>query len=282
MEGKPWTRVEVELIVRDYLAMLASELAGVRYNKAAHRRELKKLLPARSDQSIEFKHCNISAVLHEINLPPIIGYKRRGNYQELLSEVVQQAVLADVRLQQLAAADVERPTVVPEVENILSILKSREVKAKTPYSRVAEHAGPVIRLPTNYFEREARNRSLGLAGEQLVLNYERARLIHAGEERLAGKVEHTAIVQGDYAGYDILSFETNGAERLIEVKTSRYAEDTPFFVTRNELETSRQNASQYWLYRLFQFHRSPGLFSLRGSFPDLCELEPATFSARLR
>lgn len=58
-----WTRTEVQAIVDDYLFMLASELAGAPYNKAAYRRALKPLLNDRSDQSIEFKHCNISAAL---------------------------------------------------------------------------------------------------------------------------------------------------------------------------------------------------------------------------
>ena len=58
-----WFREEVEATVADYLAMLGAELAGVPYNKAMHRRELMKLLNNRSEQAIEFKHANISAVL---------------------------------------------------------------------------------------------------------------------------------------------------------------------------------------------------------------------------
>ena len=63
MSRDDWNRAEVEAIVADYLSMLASELAGTPYNKAAHRRALRPLLANRSEQSIEFKHANISAVL---------------------------------------------------------------------------------------------------------------------------------------------------------------------------------------------------------------------------
>ncbi len=40
---------------------------------------------------------------------------------------------------------------------------------------------------------------------------------------------------GDGAGYDIASFERDGRARLIEVKTTRGWERTPFHITCNEL-----------------------------------------------
>jgi hypothetical protein len=54
-----------------------------------------------------------------------------------------------------------------------------------------------------------------------VLNFGRARLIAAGKHALAERIEHTSHMHGDAAGFDILSFEASGAERLIEVKTSK-------------------------------------------------------------
>ena len=106
-------------------------------------------------------------------------------------------------------------------------------------------------------EREARNRSLGRSGELFVNNYEQARLIQAGSEGLAAKIEHTSKVRGDREGYDILSFEENGSERLIEVKTTKYGGETPFFVTRNEVAASERHAARYHLYRLFAFREAP-------------------------
>jgi hypothetical protein len=63
MAAEDWSRIEVELIVKDYLAMLSFELAGILYNKTRHREALLKKLPNRSNGSIEFKQGNISAVL---------------------------------------------------------------------------------------------------------------------------------------------------------------------------------------------------------------------------
>jgi len=146
-------------------------------------------------------------------------------------------------------------------------------------TKVAKPRRPVVRLTTNYVEREARNRSLGAAGELLALNYERARLIRAGHEGLAGRIEHTAKVRGDYEGYDILSFDENGTERLIEVKTTKYGRETPFFVSANEARTSAEHAPRYHLYRLFAFREAPGLYTLHGAIDHTCRLAAATYLA---
>lgn len=278
MSSTDWSRTEVEAIVDDYLSMLASELAGTPYNKTAHRQTLLPLLQGRSDSSIEFKHANISAALLDAGFPYINGYKPRFNYQSLLAEVLAERLDRAPDLLTLAAADADRPIVVPEVEDILAALTERP-KPRTEIHKVTEPTVPIIRLPTNYIEREARNRSLGSAGELFVLNFERARLIHAGKEPLAAKIEHTAKVRGDHAGYDILSFEASGAERLIEVKTTKYGVDTPFFVTRNEVATSERHAEQYQLYRLFAFRETPRLYTLPGAIGNTCRLSAATFLA---
>ena len=85
---------------------------------------------------------------------------------------------------------------------------------------------------------EARNGALGLAGEQLVVRYEQERLSRAGHDRLAGKIVHTSAVESDSRGFDIISYETDGRERLIEVKTTRFGALTPFFASRNEVDVS--------------------------------------------
>jgi Protein NO VEIN, C-terminal len=42
---------------------------------------------------------------------------------------------------------------------------------------------------------------------------------------------------------------SRGRERLVEVKTTAYGRETPFFVTRNEVEVSGKQDDQYFLYR---------------------------------
>ena len=122
MSSSDWSRGEVEAIVDDYLSMLASELAGTTYNKTAHRRALRPLLNGRSEQSIEFKHCNVSAALLDAGFPYIAGYKPRSNYQLLLTVVLDERMARATKLHEVAAADADRPMVVPEVEDILASL----------------------------------------------------------------------------------------------------------------------------------------------------------------
>jgi hypothetical protein len=281
MSGSDWSKQEVEVIVNDYLSMLAAELAGTPYNKTAHRRALLPLLNGRSEQSIEFKHANISAALLDAGFPYIAGYKPRSNYQTLLAEVLAERMDGATELQDVAAADADRPMVVPEVEDILAVLTSAP-KPAAEVHRTIEPVRPVVRLTTNYVEREARNRSLGAAGELFVINYERARLISLGKEPLAARIEHTSKVRGDHEGYDILSYDENGAERLIEVKTTKYGSDTPFFVSRNEVTTSERRAACYNIYRLYSFRQAPRLYTLPGAISQSCQLSAASFLARPR
>ena len=280
-KSQDWSRQEVEAIVGDYLSMLASELSGTPYNKAEHRRRLRQVLQNRSDPSIEFKHANISAALLDAGFPYISGYKPRSNYQGLIAEILGLRLEMQSALQELAAVDADRPIVVPEVDDILAVLTeppSRDGLLPTGQ----DFSSNRMTLVTDYFQREARNRSLGSAGELFTLNYERARLIHAGKENLASRIEHTSQLRGDGAGYDVLSFEESGRERLIEVKTTKYGAETPFFVSKNEVSVSEQEADKYHVYRLFSFRESPRLYTLPGSIEKSCSLIPSTFLAASR
>ena len=272
----------MEAIVADYFEMLGEELRLEAYSKTTHRRRLAGALNKRSEGSIEFKHQNISAVLIELGYPYISGYKPRGNYQALLFEVVGDRVAAADWLRRLVAEDVSRPATVPTVDDILSRLETPPPPRVRSYGRVSDSVKPPrLRAPVDYLAREASNSSLGRSGEEFALNFERARLIHAGEERLAGRIVHVSATQGDGAGFDILSFEKSGRERYVEVKTTKYGKETPFYVTRNEVEVSGDRGENYHLYRLFDFRRNPRLCSLQGALEHTCTLRPSVYVAEV-
>lgn len=275
-----WAREEVEATVASYVAMLQAELSGIPYNKAEHRRQLLPLLNDRSEQSIEFKHANISAILIELGFPFISGYKPRSNYQELLLEVVSDRLRENPAIQGIAAADTERVAIVPTVDDILKALTDPP-KPVVLKNRASSPAGRYTVTSVNYLEREASNRSLGLAGEEFVINFERARLIHAGAEKLASKIEHVSKEKGDGAGFDVLSFERSGDKRLIEVKTTKYGAHTPFYISRNELEVSKSESVRYHLYRVFDFREQPQLFTLPGALSETCKLDATNYVARV-
>lgn len=262
--------------------MLAKEIRGEAYGKTAHRRALATRLDNRSDGSIERKHQNISSVLIGLGYPYIAGYKPLGNYQRLLAEVVTARVESDRPLAATVSQAVTQPARVPTVTDILAILEDPPESAAFVYPPAGERPRTTRprRPPINYLEREARNSSLGRAGEEFVLNFERARLILLGREQLAERVEHTSLTEGDGSGYDIRSFEAQGIDRFIEVKTTAYGKQTPFFVSRNEVSVSQEYQSRFHLYRLFEFRNDPRLYTLNGSLDQVCLLEPVQFAAR--
>lgn len=276
-----WSDSEVEAAVADYFRMLRLELTAQKYSKTEHRRALMEQLNNRSNGSVELKHQNISAVLIEMGIPYIDGYKPRFNYQRsLLPAAVTDYLRSNPELQQLFAADSEATPAIPSVQDFLSAWDEPPAPEDRKAPAIAEPRAIYNPGGVNYLEREARNQSLGEAGEQFVINFERARLIRAGKASLADRIEQVSATVGPAAGFDIKSFEENGADRFIEAKTTKYGKNTPFFVTPNELRFSRNNASKYYLYRLFKFRQAPRLFALHGHVEDRCILEPSTFIAR--
>ena len=272
-----WSHEEVEAIVADYLQMLTMELAGQNFSKTEHRRRLQSQLNGRSDASIEFKHGNISAAMIDLGFPYIRGYKPRTNYQALLATVVEQQVNGKATLDQAALAAVQQPAITP-IQTDFSKVKS---DAPIRQHKTQEVASAIFFRPVkrDYLEREARNQSLGLAGEKFVTLYEHWRLIQLGQQRLADKVEHVSQTKGDGLGYDVLSYDANGRERFIEVKTTTFGRDTPFFVSRGELSLSKGEKERFHLYRLFDFRSTPRMFDLPGALEQHCVLDPVTYRA---
>ncbi len=72
------------------------------------------------------------------------------------------------------------------------------------------------------------NQKAGQVGERIALDYERWRLVKAGKEGLADKIEWVSQTQGDGLGFDILSKNTNGTDRYIEVKSTKLTKEAPF------------------------------------------------------
>ncbi|WP_182687905.1 DUF3883 domain-containing protein [Marilutibacter spongiae] len=278
--GQPWSEAEVEATVAVYLQMLRMQEMGQVPNKREHNRRLQALLPARNASSIEYKHRNISAVLNLFGVQALNGYKALPNFQHMLVDVVARAIEQDRMLDEVSLRSVETPAEPPLVEDFSNFV----VQIPIPKIAVAEQRADWVRrapVKRDYLEREARNRSLGLAGELLVLEYEQRRLHTGGAKTLANKIEHVSKDKGDGTGYDILSFDADGRERFIEVKTTAYAAETPFFISPNEVAFSDQEADRFHLYRLFGFRRKPQMFTVPGAVDANFLLDPVSFRATL-
>lgn len=274
-----WTKYELELILIDYFQMFELEINGKPYKKSAFRKALLPKLGNRTEGSIEFKHQNISAVLLAYNIPYINGYKPRFNYQKLLEEMVIEYLIKRKELDNLFV----RFSTEQELPKPKKIAYSKLLVDSPPVGLVEDPKPKYskrLRKP-NFIEIEQENKKLGELGEELVVEYEKWRLINIGKEKLSEKIEWISKDRGDGAGFDILSKNPNGSDRYIEVKTTKLGELTPFYFTRNELKFSQENSKKFYLYRVFKYHQNPNLFIKNGSFDEICRFEPTNFVGRI-
>ena len=311
--GTDWSPDELDAIVAEYFAMLTAQAAGEPFVKAARVRALDSQI-GRGHKSIEFKHMNISAVLAELGMPNIRGYRPMANYQRAIFPAVERYLDAHPQVWDIGdtswpmaviampspagRGDLHRggvrpPAPMPGVADSQQQFGDAQHSEADSYGLLpiedAPPPGPkrkarpegLERLVRKYdpAARDHRNRSLGLLGEERVFRHEIARLIAAGVPELAKKVEWTSQERGDGAGYDIKSFHPSGAERLIEVKATRGARSTPFFLTRTEREVSQERPDHWRLHRLYDLAGKPRLFRLKPPLESAVTLEPETWRA---
>lgn len=274
VRGSDWSEGEVDLIVADYFDMLAAELAGRPYVKLSHNRALQDLT-GRSAGSIERKHQNISAVLVRLGLPWIEGYKPLANFQAALIDGIGRylalkgdPIPAPVSAPVAAVADAKSLWIGPP-----PVPKDEDRLVTPALTRLVRKFDPA--------ERDAKNRKLGREGERLVFEHERHRLLAAGRDDLARKIEWTSEERGDGAGYDIHSFDPDGRDRLLEVKTTNGAALTPFFLSENERAFSEERPDAFRLLRLYSFATTPGAFELRPPLRKHLLLHPTNYRAHL-
>lgn len=277
-----WDDIENDLIVADYFAMLTDELADRNYNKSEHRRHLLELLPKRNNSALEFKHRNISAVMDFLGQQKIEGYKSLYSYQASLVDAVIRWLEANPNWTSTKhnASNENTADVVKDGADAILWIGPAPTFANEPPPVDPKFAAAVARK-YDVAQRDARNRALGKAGEERVLLHERALLRNADRADLADKVRWTAIEDGDGAGYDIFSFEPNGSERLIEVKTTNGWDRTPFHISRNEIAVAEANRDNWHLVRLYNFAREPRAFSIRPPLDAHVALTPTSFLATL-
>jgi hypothetical protein len=278
-----WTEAEVAAVVADYLDMLRKELFGVGYNKTEHRAALKRRLDGRSDGSVEFKHANISGVLADRGLPYIPGYKPRFNYQGLLARQVEAVLAAQPDyLGHLA----DSPRLNPDTAPGTPLTTPDDLFDDPPEHVAVTPAGkPWLSRRgrrTDFVQRDAENRRMGELGEEFVVDLERSRLRQLGRDDLAERVDRVSLSLGDGLGFDVLSYDAaDGAERLVEVKTTGAGKYHPFIVTATEVRCSEDVPEKFRLYRVFDFAAAPRVFVLPGALTRTCRLEPTQYRAGL-
>ena len=128
-----------------------------------------------------------------------------------------------------------------------------------------------------------RREEIGLAGERLVYERERERLMGAGRTELAEAVTLVSSTNRE-AGYDVLSFDDDGTERHIEVKATTEPSQSGrgFFLSENERAVAESD--QLWrlvrVWSVFQAPQPEDIGNIVRSRASDWELEHATWYAR--
>lgn len=280
VRGKSWTVDEVNLVVDEYFRLYEAVWSGRHQSKSQVYRDLSNRLGIRTEKSVAYKMANINAVMIRLGWPALPGIGQMQNIQKSLGPAVESALMNRQEfLDPIASEVVNEPDRYGPVDLVFD--QSASFSSKLNVETSVLERSPVKR---DYLELEARNRTLGLAGEKSVVHFERTRLKLAGRDDLARKVRHTSVVDGDGLGYDISSYDISGNPRLLEVKTTRGGRNVPFFVSRRELDVSLERPEHYVLVRLFDFPRQQArkktpFFEATGAISEKFILEPDTYRA---
>lgn len=280
VEGKAWNGYELNLIVRRYLELYVRFASGESLVKEHAYRELSDELKVRSVSSVALKMSNISSVMLGLGWLPIPGLGPMPHIQNALIDHVSRGIANLENLDEAAARLVTQKPVDFNVEVELAEKIPRILRLDESYeSHISMNA------KRDYIELEARNMKLGLAGEVAILEYEEKRLRRLGAVRLANRIEHVSTTDGDGLGYDIHSFEVNGRDKLIEVKTTTGSNVVPFYITRNELRVSQEFSELYCLSRVYDYpvaqtrRRKVKVYELNGSLDETCDLKSESYRA---
>lgn len=167
------------------------------------------------------------------------------------------------------------------IQTIANKVSSAKLLKKSPAGISSKFNGRKI----NFQKENERNSKIGFLGEQIILENEKRKLEYF--PNLRDKIEHVSQTKGDGLGYDILSFDEQGHEMYIEVKTTTQGQDAPFFISKNELEFSKLHKDKYFLYRIFNFDKilhsnEVEYFEKQGDINELFNLTPMSFLSSIK
>lgn len=103
---------------------------------------------------------------------------------------------------------------------------------------------------------------IGREGEAKVIEFEKEKLRNANRPDLAESVKTSDEKNGNV--FDIYSFDENGREIFIEVKTTELGSSHPFILTEKQIAASEKFKDRYRLYRVYQVRGAAEFFVLKG------------------
>ncbi|MEQ9437486.1 MAG: DUF3883 domain-containing protein [Cyclobacteriaceae bacterium] len=229
----------------------------------------------------QFSRTNLSddqQKLIEDNIPPKLRWQsipisklKVYSWEDLINEtasfIAESADVYDRLIQLVAGNDADNISI-----NELHI----KPRPKTGYSAIPEAKATFVGVDKDFVKESFVLKKLGDAGEQLVLDYEMHYLIEQGREDLAERVRK--VLDGE--GYDIHSYQPDGSDKFIEVKTTSHRDSSqPFYLTINEKQFAESHLDNYLIYRLYNYNQVTNTadFYIIENPLDECMADPIAF-----
>jgi len=121
----------------------------------------------------------------------------------------------------------------------------------------------------DHISQHKRNKHLGDIGEEIVLKHEQDHCL----PQFVNRIINSSKSEGDGLGYDILSCDETGRKKYIEVKTTRGPASKSFYISGTELERSKKEGENYFLYRLYNLdekNMTADFLILQGDLSKYC------------
>lgn len=185
----------------------------------------------------------------------------KARYKEYSSDKVDDRAKKDKLISKISES--EKHSDVPAKEVHLDMVSKPEdpIDAKERKDRIRSKDG------IDYSEQQKSNQETGDIGEKLVLANEIDKARKWGlSEDLVSQIRRVSLESDDY-GFDILSFDQNGKEHYIEVKTTKASSNSLSFVlTQNELDHARKYGSAYSIVMVFDVAQNPRIWDMGNPF----------------
>ena len=148
----------------------------------------------------------------------------------------------------------------------ISLLKDLPKKTTTNHSQ---------NLP-DYELAQKKRTAVGMCGEDLVLRYEKE-----NNKKFKNKIENVSNIN---CGYDILSFDDNGNEKHIEVKTSVNGniDNINFYLTANEYKRLETDDSYYIYYVCVIKNKHKTIYSIQKKQMASITKEPVIYQIKAK
>lgn len=205
------------------------------------------------------------------------------SYDEIIENIIGQIEEEEIKAEEAIKLinEVLENDEKPENDALLTEIEIPQLKRRV-YKKLSKKRVSKI----DHVKKAKKDAKTGLSGEELVLAYEKEKMLKHNRSDLIEKIDWVASYD-DNPGYDILSFdfdeEGKEYEIYIEVKTTEEGEKNAFFITSNEINTMKEKKEKYWIYRVSKVNKEPVFYKINGNdFYNTFGIEPHTYIANFR